>query len=65
MLIITFQNMVTKNDVADYDWRVYINGTEIESGRLCGHNREDGWVELVKMLVTQQNKKVVKEISNA
>jgi len=54
--------MVTKNDVADYDWRVYINGTEIESGRLCGHNREDGWVELVKMLVTQQNNKLVKEI---
>jgi len=64
MLIITFQNMVTKNDVADYDWRVYINGTEIEFGRLCGHNREDGWVELVKMLVTQQNKKLVNTSSD-
>ena len=60
MLIITFQNMVTENDVADYDWRVYINSVEIESGRLYGHNREDGWVELVKMLVAQQNEKKVK-----
>jgi hypothetical protein len=64
VLIITFQRIDIKNNIADYDWRAYINGTEIESGRLCGHNREDGWVELVKMLVTQQNKKVVNTSSD-
>lgn len=56
MLIITFHNIDSKDNIADYDWRVYINRVEIASGILRGHNREDGWVELVKMLTKQQDK---------
>jgi hypothetical protein len=48
--------MSTTDNIADYDWRVYINSVEIASGILRGHDREDGWVELVKMLTKQQDK---------
>jgi hypothetical protein len=48
MLIITFQNIKTENDVASYEWKVYVNRNLICGGLLHGHNRADGWKQLIR-----------------
>lgn len=51
MLIITFQNIKTENDIADYKWMVYINREVIAHGYLNNHFRPDGWRKLLKQWV--------------
>lgn len=52
MLTIYIHNDSTgTNDKANYDYIVYINNHEIDRGRITGHNRDDGYKELLKMIV--------------
>jgi len=40
---------------ANYDYFVYVNGWKIASGHVNGHNRADGWQELLRMIAEQEN----------
>lgn len=44
-------------ELADYDYAVMVNDKSIEQGLIKGHNRKDGWENLVQMLLDQQAKK--------
>ena len=35
---------------ASYDFYVFVNGKEIHRGKVSGHNRDDGWATLLKMI---------------
>ena len=49
MLTITFHNDGTGSvEVGNYDYCVYVNDMIIQSGRVEGHNRREGWKELVR-----------------
>jgi hypothetical protein len=57
MLIIKIQNDSTgTNESSNYRYQVLINQTVIESGEIRGHNRDDGWRELVKMMIEKEEK---------
>ena len=52
MLIIKIHNDGTgTNESANYDYGVYINERRITNGRIKGHDRYNGWQELVKKLL--------------
>ena len=40
---------------ANYLYDVYINARRIASGEILGHDRSDGWRELVEMILEQEN----------
>ena len=51
MLIIKIVNDATgTNESANYQYQVMINQSVIYSGRVIGHNRNTGWVGLLKLL---------------
>ena len=56
MLIIKIQNDGTGTvEVGNYRYHVLINQTVIESGAVTGHNRREGWQQLLLDLVKQSN----------
>ncbi len=48
MLIVTMRNVWQAGDVADYEVKVYVNRDLIAAYSVVGHNRSDGWAELVR-----------------
>jgi len=49
MLIVHVHNEGTWPDnTADYTYKVYVNREEIASGEVIGHQRSDGWQELLR-----------------
>lgn len=53
MLRILIHNDRTGTDTsANYDWTVDVNGQVIAKGRVEGHNRWKGWVDLLRMLLS-------------
>jgi len=52
MLIITLQNVKMDFDtnVADYEWKTYINESLLSQGMLYKHKRESGWEALITKL---------------
>ncbi len=57
MLIIKIHNDSTgSNESANYNYDVLVNTRKIASGRIVDHNRDDGWVELVKRIVEKQER---------
>lgn len=54
MLTITFVNVTGDTDVADYDARVFVNGTLIHEQRITHHIRAAGWKALVLRLADQE-----------
>ena len=38
---------------ASYEYRVYVNYELIDTGRVEGHNRKDGWRALVGMIAEE------------
>ena len=58
MLTIKIHNDGTGNiETGNYDYEVLINDKVIESGRVENHNRYDGWINLVVMLVIDAHEK--------
>ncbi len=54
MLTIHIHNDGTgSDDSANYDFSVLVNGREIDSGRITGHNRKDDWKTLLIELLWQ------------
>lgn len=54
MLTIRIHNEGTTPDgIADYTFRVDVNGREIDRGVVSGHRRSDGWARLLALLVEQ------------
>jgi hypothetical protein len=53
MLIITLRNISDTDDVADYDWHVYVNKNEIANGIVMSHVRAEGWRGLLSKLIAQ------------
>ena len=52
MLIILFRNDGTGDqETGNYEVTVRVNHFELERTRIEGHKRSDGWRELVRMLV--------------
>lgn len=52
MLILLIQNDGTGTDqAANYTYEVRVNYHVIERGRVEGHNRKDGWRELVRLIL--------------
>ena len=57
MLIITIKNDATgTNENANYIYEVRVNYDTIAKGKLKGHNRNDGWIKLVKSILEQEEK---------
>lgn len=51
MLIVHVHNEGTRPDnTADYTYKVYVNQKKIASGEVRGHQRSDGWQELLRMV---------------
>lgn len=51
MLIVEIQNTAEgTNENACYRYSVFVNHKKIECGYIVGHNRDDGWAELVKSI---------------
>jgi hypothetical protein len=48
MLSIELVNKRQRESIADYYFKVKVNGAVIAEGWLEGHNRSDGWQALVK-----------------
>lgn len=54
-LIIVFHNDSTGTDnVGNYNVSVYVNQRLIDTARVEGHERKDGWRELVKKLAKKE-----------
>ena len=52
MLIIKIQNDSTgTEEIGNYQYRVLVNDTVIETGEVTGHVRWMGWRSLLKMLI--------------
>lgn len=61
MLIITFHNDGTGDVIeGNYDYSVYINKDLIYTGRLEGHNRLDGWQDLIHILSNKIKEDAIK-----
>lgn len=55
MLIVKIHNNGTgTNEKANYDYGVYVNETLIAMGNIYDHNRNNGWVNLLEMLVKEE-----------
>ena len=39
------------NEKANYVWKVDVNGIQIATGRVFGHNRSTGWRQLLRELI--------------
>ena len=56
-LIVVFRNVSKLAPVSDYDVQVLVGDGSVERsrviyrGKVTGHTRDDGWVELVRKLV--------------
>ena len=62
MLTVTFHNDGTGNeDIGNYDVTVAVNDTIIWTGRVEGHYRPYGWVELVDRLAFDVTGGLMKE----
>jgi hypothetical protein len=58
MLTIIIHNDGTgTNESANYDYQVKINSELIASGEIVGHNRDDGWENLVEMVLWEEFRK--------
>ena len=54
MLIIEFENDGEGNEeIANYNYRIKVNGTIIAGGHIDSHDRTKGWVELVRRVVVE------------
>ena len=54
MLMVAIHNDGTgTNESANYDVDVYINEHLLTRLRVEGHNREDGWAELLRMIADE------------
>lgn len=54
MLIVEAVRIMTGKDrLADYRARVLVNETPIWTGKVLGHDRDNGWTELVRMIANQ------------
>lgn len=57
MLIVHVHNEGTRPDnTADYTYKVYVNQKEIASGEVSGHQRSDGWRELLRRVADEGTK---------
>ena len=54
MLIVTIQNVGGGLNVADYDYKVYVNKELIASGSLFDYERARGWANLVKEVAEKE-----------
>jgi hypothetical protein len=55
MLTVKIQNDGTgTNEDANYNYKVFVNDKEISHGRVCHHNRDNGWAELVKAVAENE-----------
>jgi hypothetical protein len=54
VLLITCHNDLTGRDpLGNYDIVVRVNTKVIWTGRVEGHNRDDGWVALIKQIAVE------------
>jgi hypothetical protein len=53
MLIITLQNISQVDEIADYQWSVYVNKSLIAEGQVKGHDRTAGWQKLVSQMLEE------------
>lgn len=55
MLTIKIVNDETgTNEIGNYDYVVKVNFREIARGKVHGHNRVNGWQELIKIISEQE-----------
>ena len=54
MLILEIRNVGGKNDSSNYAYSVFINHKKIASGVVIGHNRDDGWENLVRQIIDER-----------
>lgn len=58
MLIIYIHNDGTGTESSsNYDYEINVNLKQIAGGRIEGHNRSDGWITLLKMLIDREENK--------
>ena len=64
MLIITIHNEGGTNESSNYTYVVSVNKEVIYAGEVNGHNRDEGWENLLEMILKarkmQRKKRVVK-----
>jgi len=53
MLIITIKNISKTSDIADYEYRTYVNDQPIDGGLVFSHNRSKGYFDLLQKLIDQ------------
>lgn len=49
------------NENANYRYNVFINNQVIKTGKINGHNRNDGWAKLLKEIAEENLKNERKE----
>ena len=54
MLIITIHNEGGSNDNTNYTYVVSVNKEVICAGEVNGHNRDEGWENLLEMIVKER-----------
>ena len=54
MLIITIHNDGGTNESSNYTYVVSVNKKVICAGEVKGHNRDDGWENLLEMIVKER-----------
>jgi len=54
MLIITIHNEGGSNDNTNYTYVVSVNKKVICTGEVKGHNRDEGWENLVEMILKER-----------
>lgn len=60
MLIVVITNDATgTNESANYRYEVRVNTKTVASGEIKNHNRADGWIELLKLLIEKGQKENV------
>ena len=63
-LIITFVNKSNLALISNYDYQIMIGDgsvertVTIESGKVIGHTRDDGWVRLVELMLEQRKEEI-------
>ncbi len=56
MLIIYITNDRTaKKPLGNYVYQVKVNARDVARGEIKGHNKDDGWKALVKMLLNRES----------
>ena len=56
MLIVLARNITDLAEVSDYDVEVRVNKRTLWRGRVVGHERADGWTNLLRAIASEKDR---------